>query len=102
MLIKVMDENLSTTIFILSFLFSYDARAGDGDSGRRWSDEVGGFGPRAYFQTRGVMMAHLNVDDIRRNEAGLYRCRVDFKTAPTRNKLLNLTVVGKRSHFLAF
>jgi hypothetical protein len=74
--------------------FSYDARNGGGENGRRWSDELNGFGPRAFFQVRHDP-AKLNLDDVRRSEEGIYRCRVDFKTAPTRNTLVNLTVIGK-------
>ena len=39
--------------------------------------------------------ATLVVDDIRSDEAGMYRCRVDFKSAPTRNTLVNVTLLGK-------
>lgn len=73
-------------------IYSYDARSGGGEIGRRWSDDHGGFGPRAYFQVQ-TLPAVLNIKDILQHEAGIYRCRVDFKTAPTRNSLINVTVV---------
>ncbi len=91
-------------MYILS-LSSYDTRV-SGVGGRRWSDEVGGFGGRAYFRVSPGSPAvssssysspsALTVKRIAREEAGIYRCRVDFKTAPTRNSHLNLTVIGKR------
>lgn len=60
-----------------------------------WSEEEpNGFGKRAYFQVKspdGV----LHLEKISYNEGGLFRCRVDFQTAQTRNSLFNLTVIGK-------
>ena len=73
---------------------SYDARDGGPENGQRWSDKERGFGNRARFRWRDGP-AYLHIDRIHSIEAGLYRCRVDFKTAPTRNSLLNLTVVSK-------
>ena len=76
------------------FCFSYDARNGGPDNGRRWSDEDRGFGDRAHFQLHRYPSV-LHVEKIQAKESGIYRCRVDFKTAPTRNSLLNLTVISK-------
>ena len=73
---------------------SYDARDGGPENGHRWSDKERGFGNRARFRWRDGP-AYLHIDRIHALEAGIYRCRVDFKTAPTRNSLLNLTVVSK-------
>jgi hypothetical protein len=35
---------------VIFTIFSYDARTGGPDNGRRWSDEERGFGDRAHFQ----------------------------------------------------
>ena len=75
--------------------FSYDARQGAWNQGSRWSDD-GQFGRRAYFHLQ-TSPAQLAVDKIQPSEAGVYRCRVDFKTAPTRNTLVNLTIIGEFS-----
>ena len=72
--------------------FSYDARELAWNHGTRWSDEFQ-FGERAYFDLNNSPAA-LVVDDIRREEAGVYRCRVDFKSAPTRNTLVNVSLLG--------
>ncbi len=44
----------------------------------------------------------LHIEKIEAREAGIYRCRVDFKTAPTRNSLLNLSVISKSTFCFCF
>ena len=82
--------------FFSSLFYSYDARNGGPENGQRWSDNERGFGSRARFHWRDGP-AYLHIEKIHALEAGVYRCRVDFKTAPTRNSLLNLTVVSEYS-----
>ena len=83
-----------------NFYCSYDARAGGPDKGHRWSDEERGFGKRANFQLHRHPSV-LHIENIKAEEAGIYRCRVDFKTSPTRNSLLNLSVISKFYNFKA-
>ncbi|XP_025832974.1 hemicentin-1 [Agrilus planipennis] len=72
-------------------IYSFDVRGKPLEQARHWSaPEV--FGSRAYFRTSSDP-AHLVVDDIRRHDEGVYRCRVDFRNAQTRSFLYNLTVV---------
>ena len=66
--------------------------------GARWSDEFM-FGDRAYFDMN-LSPAALRVSGLKKEEAGVYRCRVDFKSAPTRNTLVNVSLIGEFSHFL--
>ena len=90
------------------FAFSYDARLGGLDDGKRWSDADRGFGHRAVFHVdqsklkssgaNNKVMSYLNVNDIKSEEAGVYKCRVDFKSAPTRNYNVNVTVIGESFH----
>jgi hypothetical protein len=98
--------------------FSYDARLGGPENGKRWSDEERGFGKRAYLEVQKdtinqilqdrpkAILSYLHIQDIHANEAGLYKCRVDFKTAPTKNYYMNLSVIGKLliyfKNYLAF
>lgn len=58
-----------------------------------WSDEAW-LGARAQFRPE-AFPALLRVHDVAAADAGMYRCRVDFNEAPTRNTLINLTVIGK-------
>ncbi|PSN40279.1 hypothetical protein C0J52_24548 [Blattella germanica] len=69
-----------------------DAREHEFRAAERWSDE-NVFANRAYFMPD-KQPAELGVDNIRKDDAGIYRCRVDFKVAQTRNSKVNLTVIG--------
>ncbi|XP_057337300.1 hemicentin-2-like isoform X2 [Microplitis mediator] len=51
------------------------------------------FGPRAYFRTTISHPAVLVLDDIKRHDAAIYRCRVDFRQGQTRSVHYNLSVV---------
>lgn len=73
--------------------FSFDVRGKPLAQARHWSaPEV--FGSRAYFRTTSEP-AQLVVEDIRRHDEGVYRCRVDFRNAQTRSFRYNLTVIGE-------
>lgn len=70
-----------------------DTRERDFKNAERWSDERV-FGPRAYFIPNKVP-AQLAVDHVQDADEGMYRCRVDFKFAQTRNSKVILTVIGE-------
>lgn len=72
---------------------SIDARDRDFNSAEKWSDEKV-FDNRAYFIPN-KQPAELEVHEIREEDAGIYRCRVDFEIGQTRNSKVNLTVIGK-------
>ena len=73
-------------------IFSYDMRTDL--SGRHWMERRT-FGDRASFhieatgaRTRDgvrVLRSYLRITSLEPRDAGPYRCRVDFKKAPTRN-----------------
>jgi hypothetical protein len=88
----------SVTIFLLLLLdFSLDARGHSLDQATHWADEQA-LGGRAFFRVTDTDQpagTHLAVENVRDVDAGSYRCRVDFQGSPTRNSVVNLTVIGK-------
>ncbi|XP_046395377.1 hemicentin-2-like [Ischnura elegans] len=72
-------------------MYSFDVRGRPLGKARLWPDEVA-LGPRAYFVTIS-RPAQLNLDSVVEDDEGSYRCRVDFHNSPTRNSLVNLTVI---------
>ena len=94
--------------------FSYDLRRSGPEPARHWTDShvLGG---RASFQMAGKPRMRmqgsslprrkrrrsvLRIRDVAISDRGMYRCRVDFQGAPTRNSKANLTVIGKNINIL--
>ena len=73
----------------------YDAR-GRGRNATVWSESPPrGFGLRASFDPHEAPSAQLRIRGVRRGEDGVYRCRVDFRTAQTRNSIVNVSMISK-------
>lgn len=58
---------------------------------------AGEFGARTHFvlNESDPSSAHLVVEKVARHDEGVYRCRIDYVDAPTRNYRINLTVIGE-------
>ncbi|XP_055542964.1 hemicentin-1 isoform X2 [Wyeomyia smithii] len=72
-------------------IYSADTRGRDVTSAKRWSDDAV-FGNRAYFLFE-KQPGELAVQNARETDSGVYRCRVDFIVAQTRNSIVNLTII---------
>ncbi|KAG8306619.1 hypothetical protein J6590_043420, partial [Homalodisca vitripennis] len=73
-------------------LYRYDVRGRSFNNAVMWSD-TNAFGPRAFFVTGKQPAAALQLDAVQLKDAGVYRCRVDFRNSPTKNFQVKLTVI---------
>ncbi|KAF5299772.1 hypothetical protein FQA39_LY11442 [Lamprigera yunnana] len=83
-----------------ALLTCFDVRGRAFNKALHWSDP-NTFGPRAYFVTV-AKPAALTLDGVQLDDEGLYRCRVDFRTTPTRNFAINLTVIVPPHQMLVY
>ena len=74
--------------------FSFDVRGNGVEIGRHWNDGIN-LGARARFDENSTPEPVLWIESLRDSDQGTYRCRVDFKQAPTKNFKINLNVIGK-------
>lgn len=75
-----------------------DVRGKDFDRAEKWSDD-NVLENRAYFEPD-LKSSSLVIDRISKKDEAVYRCRVDFKYAQTRNSKVNLTIIGKLTFIL--
>uniref|UniRef100_A0A1A9ZZ50 Ig-like domain-containing protein n=1 Tax=Glossina pallidipes TaxID=7398 RepID=A0A1A9ZZ50_GLOPL len=79
-------------------IYSVDIRGGYRKAAKRWSDETM-FGGRAYFILDKGPGA-LSIQDSKYSDSGIYRCRVDFLKAQTRNTKISLFIIGPADRIL--
>ena len=92
------------SIYIFSqfhYFSSYDMRQ---KGGKHWKDNRT-LGNRAFFHYKetgmrsetGAMQiaSFLTIEALRPEDTGFYRCRVDFKEAPTKNTKIHLNLIGR-------
>lgn len=86
----------------LSVSYSFDARGTTVADGKHWRDEAV-LKQRAYFHlltgsTWGgpsAPGAHLELFPVKDSDQESYRCRVDYLLSPTKNTIVNFTVISE-------
>ena len=74
--------------------FSFDVRDKVFSNAIHWSEEEV-LGNRARFSNNRDGIGHLTLNHLEMRDEAIYRCRVDFQYAGTRNMLINLTLISK-------
>lgn len=77
---------------MFSFCSRFDARYNPLDEAKHWADDS--LGGRASFHYT-EDPAKLKIENVKDSDTGVFKCRVDFQKSPTRNYLVNLTVISK-------
>lgn len=72
-------------------IYSYDVREDIQAFGKHWYDDLN-LGGRAFFGGENKS-SFLSIENLKDSDRGAYRCRVDFKQAPSRIYKLSLEVV---------
>jgi hypothetical protein len=70
-----------------------DVRGRSLDEATHWSEDPMFKGRLSY--TADYPASTLSLKAVTEADAGIYKCRVDFKHSPTKNYYVNLTVLGK-------
>lgn len=73
-------------------IYTVDARTIHVDKAKHFS-AADILGARGVFNVT-YPMAYMRIKPVRDNDAGEYRCRVDFRRARTINRILKLNVIG--------
>ena len=77
--------------------FRFDGRPA---ADKHWSaDPPAGFGARAMFITE-TDPAMLVITSVMVGDAGLFRCRVDFKANQTQNSYVQVSVIGRNRFYV--
>ncbi|XP_037079898.1 nephrin-like [Pollicipes pollicipes] len=74
-----------------STIYTYDARGERSEAGSHWDSGLLGRS-RLEFEPHS-RPATLRISALNKSDGGVYRCRVDYLHAPTRNWRVNLTVI---------
>ena len=83
-------------VFFTLHSYRYDNRDG---SHSHWSDDTI-LQDRASFEIAATGKAKLTIDNVQYDDHSVYKCRVDFKMAPTSISSITLKVIGKGFRFL--
>ena len=93
-LVSIMILNL--TKLFHSLCCSFDLRTQSSDNhGKIWASETNSEVTRAQLHIHSEPTAVLALHGVAQEDAGTYRCRVDFKRSPTRYRKITLDVIGE-------